>query len=230
MIKKLTAGVLSLLLCANFSFAQLKAPQKDYYSEAMQQAKKAQENHFTVGELMEGAVGVGVVGGINSIASALADLSIDAALVAKGAMSAAVLQAEMASLEAHVAVFVPVAAIALLAVAGKISYEKDNFSGINQAKRYPGIVKERKKGWFPKFTVCLVDAPHVTAQTLKDLEKFLGAQEGKFIVEKIGQGGDYRIYFSPNRNVWIDMDLGRKLMIVRNSSIRSASAPRVDHF
>ena len=226
MIKQTVSWILSLLICANVSFAQLKTSENDLYKRVIGDATKVQnKNYLTTSEKIEVGIGVYLLGRGHKIARAIA------AQTMKKAVSAAA-TAEKAAIAGEFAGFLTVASIALFAKAGEISYERDNFSGIDQSKRpiYQGIVESRKKGFFQKFTVCLVDAPYVTAETLQDLEKFLASRDKKFFVEKIGREGDWRIYFSPNHNVWIDMDLERTLMKVNSSSIRSASAPRVDHF
>ena len=228
MIKQTVSWILSLLICANVSFAQLKTSKNNLYKRVTEDATKVQnKNYLTTSEKVEVGAGLYLLGRGHKIARAITELGMKN--VARNAASAA---AQKAAIAGEFAGFLTVASIALFAKAGQISYERDNFSGIDQSKRpiYQGIVKARKKGYFPKFTICLVDAPYVTAETLYDLEIFLASREEEFFVEKIGREGDWRIYFSPNHNVWIDMDLERTQMKVKSSSIRSSNAPRIDHF
>ena len=146
MIKQTVSWILSLLICANVSFAQLKTSENDLYKRVIGDATKVQnKNYLTTSEKIEVGIGVYLFGRGHKIARA----------IATQAMKKAVSAAEKAAIAGEFAGLLTVASIALLAKAGEISYKRDNFSGIDQSKRpiYRGIVESREKGFFPKFTV-----------------------------------------------------------------------------
>ena len=77
----------------------------------------------------------------------------------------------------------------------------------------------------------LIDAPHVTASDKKALIVFLLHPFKEIPTEKITRGGTYRFYFKPHIfQTFADVDVARKLIFVRRSSINPANKKIINHF
>ena len=133
----------------------------------------------------------------------------------------------------------------ILIAAGTLLYgaktmdKKSAYSGEDRADLYPGIAKALTDGKvFAKYKVVLTNtdshpsAPHMTQHALNQLTKFLAHPYNMVLVEEFGpnQEGDYRFYFDfpaghpdfANRNIYADVDMETKTIIVRSDVIRNA--------
>ena len=127
-----------------------------------------------------------------------------------------------------------------IAYGGKACEKRDAcFSGKDQGKQYPGIAQALTDGKvFSKYSVVLTNTgthpsePHLTQHALSKLENFLAHPYNMVLVEKLSsnQEGDYRFYFDfpkghpelANRNIYADVDMEIKAIIVRSDGIRQA--------
>lgn len=205
-MKKIAITLICLLFLSNFSYAQRKIAQESLYRKTMKE-----------------------IAAHNQCSTRDKELKRMAGAMAAGGVSAYALEAMGVAGGAAVGFFCMGAATVL---ASKSVYEGFVFSGKNRADLYPDIANALYKSpVFSNYKVVLIDAPHVTASDKKALIVFLLHPFKEIPTEKITRGGTYRFYFKPHIfQTFADVDVARKLIFVRRSSINPANKKIINHF
>lgn len=205
-MKKIAIILVCLLFLSNFSYAQRKIEKDSLYRKMMKEIA-AQNQCPTLNEECKKMAKAMAVGGI----------------------SAYTLETVGVAGSATVGFFCIGAAVVL---ATKSIYEGFVFSGKNRANLYPDIANALYKSpVFSNYKVVLIDAPHTTASSKKALINFLLYPFKEIPIEETTCGRTYRFYFIPHvSQIFADVDVDKKIIFVRQSSINPANKKIINHF